>query len=424
MDAPYEKLKKLYAIYGNNKFLLDIFPNMNFYKKNIRNKSLNRNSRTRNRNSKTRQVRLYHSTSGNYNNPLTLIPDYYDPSFDLSDKTFNLNTTAHGSFATVFLKYYNFKNNSVKSNIVFKEINDPRGIEYQASIFHYLLYFYYQINAPEQLQYLCNLYEIGRVSGTNLIYGIMEHCGDELMKIDDYLKSPKNHTQLSKLLLITTIFNKCLLSLKLIHDIGYLHRDIKLENFLIKFIGSEIQVKIIDFGFVIKSGSKITELKGSGPYFSNDYLKNIFDRKSTIFEKHHDIFSLGCVFIEILFSLFNLYNPKIPKLYIACPITYSDPDANYKKGAKSKNQRYSIYPSLENTFIARENYNLETHLQNLRYISSLIDTIFKDIKNIKIISKLIYIILYGMVNPDPLLRYKSIYEILPYIKSLYVVFLN
>lgn len=31
--AHYEKLKKLYAIYGNNKFLLNIFPNMNFYQK-------------------------------------------------------------------------------------------------------------------------------------------------------------------------------------------------------------------------------------------------------------------------------------------------------------------------------------------------------------------------------------------------------
>ena len=417
MDAPYEKLKKLYAIYGNNQFLLDIFPNMNFYKKNIRNKSLNKNS-------KTRQVSLYHSTSTTLNNPLTLIPDYYDPSFDLSDKTFNLNTTAHGSFATVYLKYYNFKNKKVKSNIVLKEIYDPEGVEYQASIFHYLLYFYYQINAPEQLQYLCNLYEIGSISGTNLIYGIMEHCGDELMKIDDYLNSPKNPTRLSKLLLITTIFDKCLLSLKLIHDIGYSHRDIKPENFLIKFIGNEIQVKIIDFGFVIKSGSKITDLKGTGMYFPNDYLINCFNRESTIFEKHHDIFSLGCVFIELLFSLFNLYNPKIPKLYIACPITYSNPDANYKKGAKSKNPRYSIYPSLENTFIARENYNLETHLQNLSYISYLMDTIFRDIENIKIISKLIYNMLYGMVNPNPLLRYKSIDEILPYIKSLYIVFFN
>ena len=417
MDTPYEKLKKLYAIYGNNQFLLDIFPNMNFYKKNIRNKSFNRNP-------KIREVGLYHSRTGKLNNPATLIPDYYDPSFDLSQKLFNVNTTAHGAFATVFLQYYNYKNKKVKSNIVFKAINDPLGIEYQASIFHYLLYFYYQINAPEQLQYLCNLYEIGSVSGTNLIYGIMEHCGDELMKIDDYLNSPKNPTQLSKLLLITTIFNKCLLSLKLIHDIGYLHRDIKPENFLIKFIGNQIQVKIIDFGFVIKSGSTITDLKGTGMYFPNDYLKNFLDGKSTIFEKHHDIFSLGCVFIELLFSLFNLYNPKIQKLYIACPITFIYLDAKYQEGAKSKKTRYSWYPSLENTLIARENYNLTIHKENLDHISSLINTTFKDIKNIKIISKLIYIILYGMVNPDPLLRYKSINEILPYIESLYVVFFN
>jgi serine/threonine protein kinase len=377
-----------------------------------------------NRNSKTRQVSLYHSTSTTLNNPLTLIPDYYDPSFDLSEKTFNLNTTAHGSFATVFLKYYNYKNKNVKSNIVFKKINDPEGVEYQASIFHYLLYFYYQIYAPEQLQYLCNLYEIGRIRGSNLIYGIMEHCGDELMKIDNYLRSSKNPTPLSKLLLITTIFDKCLLSLKLIHDIGYSHRDIKLENFLIKFIGNEIQVKIIDFGFVIKSGSKITELKGTGMYFPNDYLKNCLDGKATIFEKHHDIFSLGCLFIELLFSLFHLYNSKIQKLYIACPITFSDPDKNYINGANSKNSRYYIQPSLENTMRARENYTLKIHQDNLRYISFLMDTIFKNIKNIKIISKLIYIILYGMVNPDPLLRYKSINEILLYIKSLYVVFFN
>ena len=417
MDTPYEKLKKLYAIYGNNKFLLDIFPNMKFYKKNKKNNKIN----SSNIKSRKKEVSLYHSTTGDLNNPLTLIPDYYDPSFNLSEKVFNVNTTAHDSFATVFLQYYNYNNKTIKSNIVLKQINDSDETEYDGSIFHYLLYFYYQINAPEKLQYLCNLYEIGKIQNTNLIYGIMEHCGDELMKIDKYLIINKNPTNESKLLFIITIFKKCLLSLKLIHDIGYLHHDIKPENFLIKFIGNEIQVKIIDFRLVIKSGSTIKGLNGSGPYFPNDYLKNYFDNKTTIIEKHHDIFSLGCLFIELLFSLLHLCDTNILKLYMACPITFTNPDENYKNDNKSKNNRYSKYPKLENTLKIREKYNWELHNSDMKNITELIKKLI-DIKNINEISELINIIIYKMVDPMPSERYKSIDEILPFINSLLLLF--
>ena len=304
-----------------------------------------------------------------------------------------------------------------------KKINDLKGDEYQASIFHYLLYLYYQINAPEQLQYLCNLYEIGKIKDSYLIYGIMEHCGDELLKINKYLlMDNKIPTKESKLLFIITIFKKCLLSLKLIHDIGYLHLDIKLENYLIKFSNNKIQIKIIDFGFVTKCNSVIEDLIGTGMYIPNDYLKNFFDGKKTNVEKHHDIFSLGCVFIEILYKIFHLYDTSKKEIYLACPITFENPNKTYTKDKPIKNPRYKQYPSRENIFMLKENYNQKTHNEDMQKIINLMNKIFKNVKNIEIITGLIYIIIFRMVNPDTLIRYKSINEILPIINSLLLLF--
>jgi len=103
-------------------------------------------------------------------------------------------------------------------------------------------------------------------------------------------------------------------------------------------------------------------------------------------EYHHDLFSLGCMFIEILYCLLHAFNTEIKILQIACPITINN-------------------ITIENIFISRINYNEERHKNDMNKILYLLNqnlSQFKD-KNAKLVE-----IISKMVNPDPKKRYQTI----------------
>ena len=237
---------------------------------------------------------------------LTLIPDYLDNSVDFSNKIFNINHESKGSYATVLLGYFDKKNGlKKKTNIVFKKINDLyNGNEYKALIFNYLLYFYYEINDPDKLKYLCKILEIGKIKKTNKIYAIMENCGENLYNAIEEIITYSGYDYSQGINFIFFIFKECLSSLKLIHDRNYLHLDIKPENYLINVVNNEINIKIIDYGFVKKRNTAVFGYFGTGPYIPNDWIYNYENSKNTTLDFHHDFFSLGCMFVEILFDYF------------------------------------------------------------------------------------------------------------------------
>lgn len=162
-----------------------------------------------------------------------------------------------------------------------------------------LFNFYLQRIPNGNVKYICKIYEYGFTEDSGQLYCIMQNGGDDLIKLQELL----NFQVINKnnLLLLLNIFLECAKAVKFIHDCGYIHLDIKPDNFLIKFnkTTQKFEIKIIDFGGFAKIGSKIISRKGT-PGFINMLVNKNFNKNIT-YTVTYDIFSLGQTF-EILYS--------------------------------------------------------------------------------------------------------------------------
>lgn len=213
------------------------------------------------------------------------------------------NPIGSGAFGNV----YKTSNDTILLKIITEgnSKDDNKDREFKSLIFHYLLYKYYE--KTENIKYLCKLNEFGVIE-KNKWYAFMENCGLDF--IDKFKNDPPDFDTLLK------IFYECCKALKIIHDLEYLHLDIKPENFLMK----DDQIKIIDFGMV-KKNKFITEYYFcTMNYISNDWLKNSSEENNTTLEYHHDIFSLGCMFIILLYAFIIKIKKKI---LMVCPLLIS-----------------------------------------------------------------------------------------------------
>lgn len=292
------------------------------------------------------------------------------------------------------------KNNKVLNNIIYKEIRDTdkeEKTQFKGLIFHYLLQKYYTINKKYELKYLCKLYEFGNIENyESFFYAIMENCGKDLLNyFEDIIQSNNNLLVKEKLIQLLILFSECCKAVKIIHDLGYLHLDIKPENFLIK----DRQIKIIDFDCVKKNGYKTKKPFGTMNYISNYRLINAYSKppKETTLTYYHDIFSLGCMFIYLLYIyVFNL------DIDIACPIV------------KSINIKSNFDTAVINQ---RINYSNESFKNMITYINDN----FNNLKDKQINDDLINIIIdliRKMVNPDVEKRYDNIDYVIEHIDSI------
>jgi len=88
-----------------------------------------------------------------------------------------------------------------------------------------------------------------------------------------------------------------LIAVKYLHDRNIVHRDLKLENFVISSVkGKGSSLKLIDFGLskVCPHGQKLTRAAGTLPYAAPEVLKGSYDTKA-------DLWSLG-VMVYILLT--------------------------------------------------------------------------------------------------------------------------
>lgn len=214
-------------------------------------------------------------------------------------------------------------NNSGNTNIVYKSIisedeNDGKD-EYRGLKFQYLLQKYLSSNNNDKLKYLCKLYEYGFINNDHnflKIYGIMDNCGVELKK---YIIELKKKGKLT-IEIILYIIKECAEALKILHDIGYCHLDIKAENFLVvESPDGNIQIKIIDFGFISKIGKLISPL--GTPHYMSPIMSISYLRKQKIeVNNYHDIFSLGCMlYVFIYIYIIKAYNDNIFNTYYSYP---------------------------------------------------------------------------------------------------------
>ncbi len=321
-----------------------------------------------------------------------------EPYISTNPKKFEniqINTTKNniilsGSFALVYVNIKS-KNNKKLDNIVFKIINDERKTEFKSLIFHYLLQKYYILNKSDNIKYLCSLHEFGNIKNNNKTYAIMENCGIDLFYyLEDIMNYNRDLDPKYKFEKLLKLFSECCKAVKTIHDLGYLHLDIKPENFLIK----DGQIKIIDFGLVRKHGYKTNIVFGTPNYVSNDWLKNAYSQpaKETTLEYYHDIFSLGCLFIYILYN----YVFKI-NIIMGCPL----------EGKIGNNVNFT-------------NYVLQKRLSyDDKSFITMKDNIFLNLNSIKIHNNILIINLIDkIVNPIIDKRYNSIDNVLNHIDTI------
>jgi len=364
---------------------------------------------------------------------LTLTPIFTSKIENLKKIVFNFNPLSNifrkGSFANIYLH----------DNIIFKIIKKNIDIEYYGLIFNYLIYYYYKKYNEQKLEYLCNIIEFGEIrkplnnkiihsnlfkyiyssnNTTNVVlYAIMENCGESLDNIGKNIIEIKNlDDNSSKLFFMIKVFIKCLHAVKIIHDLNYLHLDIKPQNFLFNIINSKtIKIKIIDFGTITKCNTEELDYKGSYTYIPNDWIINKENEVKTLLKKHHDIFELGCLFIEIIFNLFasivkvnvNSKNIDYSKYYMCCPLIFEK--------LRSRTEIIEL----------RKNYNIEQHNTDMETIYNLLLKIEINVNNENkkdvihtIINQLVYKIIYYMVHPNPEQRFQSINSILTILTSI------
>jgi len=180
---------------------------------------------------------------------------------------------------------------------ILKFIRDSRHnlTEVKAMLFN----FYLQGIQSDDVRYICKIYEYGFTLDSNQLYCVMENGGSDLLTLTQLL----NFQVINKnnLVILLNIFLECAKAVKFIHDRGYIHLDIKPDNFLIKFneTSRKFEIKIIDFGMFAKIGSEILYSSGTKGFINNLVTTNF--RKNIKYSVTYDIFSLGQTF-EILYS--------------------------------------------------------------------------------------------------------------------------
>ena len=279
-----------------------------------------------------------------------------------------------------FAKIYKIKNGNKHKNIIYKSIISKTNIsgnrEYIGLKYHYILQQYLTYNKTNELKYLCKLYEYGFINNFKdykKLYAIMDNCGIDLGK---YIISLK-YTKILTLHKILYIIEECAKAIKIIHDTGYVHMDIKPQNFLINLKNNIEFIKIIDFGIIIKNNSIINKIIGTQLYMPPEIEHHIILKKPVNIK--FDIFSLGCMFFQFLIVLEEEYNKNIFKNLFVCPlidIFDEDKRLNYKKYFNG----------------------------DLEDIESLLKSIGTD----NILIEKIILIITQMINPDPNKRYDNI----------------
>ena len=290
-----------------------------------------------------------------------------------------------GGLGCAYFKIESKKRNKI-DDIIFKTITDKKE-EFKSLIFHYLIYKYYENNNIDNLKYLCKLYEFGELNNLIIInekkikyYAIMKNCGMNLSEyFERIIKRNEKISVKDRLKELITIFKECCNAVKIMHDLGYLHLDIKPKNFL---ISNEGQIKIIDFGLIKKNGYITDVLFGTGIYMANDWLINHFLlKKKTTLEYHHDIFSLGCMFIELLYGY--VFQEKIE---MACPIKHQISEGDNILAIRMKYNSFK-----QDNEIKRK---LKNELQDSDFENNILELII------------------NMVNSHPFLRYENINKVM------------
>ena len=118
------------------------------------------------------------------------------------------------------------------------------------------------------------------------VYIAMEYCAAGTLKdIQKQRSQPFNENDTAYLV------RESLKGIHFIHEEGFIHRDIKMSNIMVK---QNCDVKLIDFGLVVRKSQNPSNRAGSKAYMAPEVIKQVpYDEKV-------DIWSMGCVAQELL----------------------------------------------------------------------------------------------------------------------------
>ena len=178
-----------------------------------------------------------------------------------------------------------------------------------------------QINREEEITKLCNSeYTVNfyrRIENNNYIIFELENCETDLK---EYLN---DNGELSNKELFKKIIISIAKALKIIHNKGVMHRDIKPNNIFIKGEDDNETIKLGDFGCSIYIKDNTSEPIGTILYTAPEIIKNFtYDEKC-------DLWSLGVTLFELYFGILPYGNS--PTTSIINSVIYSDEEFIFKK---------------------------------------------------------------------------------------------
>jgi hypothetical protein len=289
---------------------------------------------------------------------LTLIPEIYYNSIDGNIAIPSNKTNLKGSFGSAYKFSFRF------NKYILKKIKDIDNSEFKSLIFNIcllalLLDKHEKNKENDNFKYLCNLYEFGKIEGLdNEFYAIMEYGGIDLNKYNfPDTELPENYK--SNLYNVLTIIKECAKAIKVLHDIGIIHLDIKLQNFLIIEKDEEYHIKIIDFGFCIKDGTNVNTYSGTNYYFLPDYINQLSKGIKHTITKKNDIYGLGITFLRLLIKILLNNDNKYKLFHTFYQIDYIINILKLKLKLKLKYKIKYFYRNKKEEFIDKLNFILK-----------------------------------------------------------------
>jgi len=151
---------------------------------------------------------------------------------------------------------------------------------------------------------------------TGRVYVIMEYLGggellDALLNKEKSADGLEAHYSEADARLI---FKQLIAGVKYLHDIGIVHRDLKLENLLLTKKGDLSTIKIADFGLAKKyAQSQLSTICGTPQYVAPEVIRG--GSTPYTYTKKCDLWSCGIILFILLGGYPPFYDESEPKLF-------------------------------------------------------------------------------------------------------------
>ena len=128
------------------------------------------------------------------------------------------------------------------------------------------------------------------------------------------------------------------------YEKNIIHRDIKLENFLIKYINKEKTkyiIKLGDYGIGKIKSTSVSNIISSGKKGTDETMApEILLEKTTIYESTVDIYSLGVILYQLSHNLNHPYEMNSMKRIIQYNEHFEKDDLNISFDNSIKNENF------------------------------------------------------------------------------------